>query len=179
MLASHAEPAPRAGGDAGQTVFTATMTAFAVIAGLGWAVERRRRLASRVAMQPAAPVEFEPANLPVSQLQDFALPGSAVATPVHQREGARTRGGRRARKKLMRVLLWLRSVAGAAAILSAIAIVVFRAIEYTEVGAGDTGLDVPLLSVVVGGWAAFWGCGRLANMLHRALFNRDHPKFAD
>ena len=155
------------------------MTAFAVIAALGWAVERRRRLASRSVLQPALPVEFEPANLPVSQLQDFALPGSAVAAPALHPRRSRTRLGRRARKKLVQLLFWLRSGAGAAAILSAIAIAVFRSIEFTDPGAGDTGLNLPLLGVVVAGWLAYWACGRLANTLHRSLFNRDHPKFAD
>lgn len=165
--------------DSGHTATTATTTALAVIAGIGWAVERRRRLAARVAVHPGSPVELEPANLPASQLQDFALPGSAVAAPALPGKRSRFRLSRPARKKLIPLLFWARSGAGLAAILSAIAIVVFQAIEFTDEGAGDTGLNLLLLVLVAAGWAVYWGCGGLANLLHRSLFNRDHPKFAD
>lgn len=174
MLPPPGQTRLRVNGDSGLAI-TATTTAFAVIAGIGWAFERRRRLALRVAMHPGSPPELEPANLPAFQLEDFPLPESAA---LHS-ERSTTRLSRPTRKKLIRLSFWLRSAAGAAAILSAIAIVVFQAIEFTDDGAGDTGLNVPLLFLVGAGWATYWLCGRFANTLHRSLFSRDHPKFVD
>jgi hypothetical protein len=82
-----------------------------------------------------------------------------------------------AQRRLIKTLMWVRTVAGGAAILAAIAIVVFWAIETTDLRAGDTGLTRPLLGLLLAGWAASWGAGQLANLLHRSFFGRVHPKF--
>ncbi len=145
------------------------MTAVAVIAGIGWAMERRRRLAGPVrAAAGPQPAAQEP---PIEEPDDFALPASAV--PRAERPGTP------AKKKLIRILFGLRTFAGALAILCAIAVVVFWAIESADVGASETGLNLPLLAVLLTGWGAFWACGQLANMIHRSAFNRDHPRFTD
>ncbi|MDB5945174.1 MAG: hypothetical protein JWQ33_200 [Ramlibacter sp.] len=154
--------------DSRQTAVTVSMAAVAVLAGFGWAIERRRRMARAIA----------PDAGPALTAETLHTQEVAPLEPLHRQRSA-PRVGAAAKKKLIRFLFWLRSLAGALAILSAIAIVVFRAIELTDVEAGETGLNLPLLAGLLAGWAAYWGCGRLANMLHRAVFNRDHPKFAD
>lgn len=83
----------------------------------------------------------------------------------------------RAQKRLIKWLLWVRTVAGGVAILAAIAIVVFWAIETIDRRSGESGLTRPLLVLLLAGWGASWGAGQLANQLHRAFFGRVHPKF--
>ena len=82
-------------------------------------------------------------------------------------------------KRLIMGLMWVRAVTGAAAILAAIAIVVFWLIETSDRRAGDTGLNLPLVLLLLAGWLASRGAGRLANLLHRVFFGRVHPKFDD
>lgn len=103
-----------------------------------------------------------------------------LALPV-ERQGQRSRPafGTRGTKRLIKLLMGLRTIAGASAILAAIAVVVFWSIEITDSGARDAGLTLGLLGFLLFAWAGSWGSGRLANMLHRSAFNRDHPKFAD
>ena len=67
----------------------------------------------------------------------------------------------------------------APALLSAIAFVVFWAIEFSDVGTGETGQKPPLLVCVLAGWALYSGAGSVANMLHRSISNRNHPRFSD
>jgi hypothetical protein len=85
--------------------------------------------------------------------------------------------GVRAQKRLIKWLMRLRTMAGGVAILAAIAVVVFWAIEAIDHRSGETGLTRPLLVLLAVGWAAFWGSGMLANHLHRVFFGRVHPKF--
>lgn len=79
----------------------------------------------------------------------------------------------------MKFFLALRSIAGAAAILAAVAFVVFGAIEMIDASAREPRLNMALLGLLLAGAAGYWGSGRVANMLHRSIYNRDHPKFAD
>lgn len=143
------------------------LAAVAVI-GLGWLWQRRRRLTHAAPASPVVGLADAALALPETTSQSAPLQVSAGPTL-----------GTPARKKMMRLLFGLRSFAGAAALLSAIAFVVFWAIEYTDVGAGETGLNLPLLVGVLAGWATYWGAGRLANMLHRSIYNRNHPRFSD
>lgn len=145
------------------------MTAVAVIAGLGWAMERRHRMAGLV--RAGAGAQLAAQEPQIREPDDFALPASTVTRAE--------RPGTPAKKKLIRILFGLRTFAGASAILCAIAVVVFWAIESADVGASETGLNLPLLAVLLTGWGAYWACGRLANMIHRSAFNRNHPRFTD
>lgn len=149
----------------GRAVVAVGLPAVAVI-GLAWLWQRRRRFTQ--ADPPIAGLADTDLEMPVTASQSAQLQAQAVPT-----------FGTPARIKTMRLLLGLRSFAGAAALLSAIAFVVFWAIEFTDVGAGETGLNLPLLVCVLAGWALYWGAGRLANMLHRSIYNRNHPRFSD
>lgn len=146
----------------------------------GWVMQRRHHLAQQV---PPDGVQTEPesergplaalpppANEPLMELPE-------AAQQTHHRPTAGL--GVPAQKRLIRFLMWLRTVTGAAAILAAIAIVVFWLIEAMDHRAGETGLNMPLVVLVLAGWAASWGAGQLANMLHRMFFGRVHPKFDD
>ena len=152
-------------GDGGQATLGLTVAAVAVIASFGWILRRRQRMAQPAAMGTGSRIAAE------------SLEIEAPVAPLRPEVSALL--GVPGKKKLIKVLFWGRSIAGASALLAAIAIVVFWAIEFTDVGAGETGLNVPLLVGVVAGWTAYWGCGRLANMLYRSVFNRNHPEFTD
>ncbi len=107
---------------------------------------------------------------------DIAVNSSwAAATSPMPRQPSRL--GVATQKRLIKSLMWVRTVAGGTAILAAIAVVVFWSIETTDRRAGETGLNMPLLLGALAGWALSWGAGQLANMLHRIFFNRMHPKF--
>ena len=152
-------------GDGAQATLALTVTAVAAIASVGWILGRRQRTAQPSAMGT------------ISRIAEESLEVGAPVAPPRLKFAVLL--GVPGKKQLIKVLFWGRSIAGASAIVAAIAIVVFWAIEFTDVGAGETGLNVPLLAGVVAGWTAYWGCGRLANMLYRSVFNRNHPKFTD
>lgn len=157
---------------------TLAMSGVAVLA-LGWVVQRRHHLAQQV------PPELVDAGSGSDRGQLAALPQPAneplmeapapVAAPPHRVSVLGVAG----QKRLIRLLMWVRTVTGAAAILAAIAIVVFWSIETTDRRAGETGLNIPLLLLLLAGWVAAWGSGRLADLLHRKFFGRVHPKFDD
>lgn len=178
-------------------------TGLAVLIAGGWVLKRRQRIsratdpqadaaAPEPELQPAAPDLME-AAAPVKQPFDVMaqvaqeLAEQVVSLQPQQSFPASLEHSQRhphwigvpAQKKLIRALMWVRTVAGGAAILAAIAIVVFWAIEAADLRAGDTGLTKPLLALLLAGWGASWGAGRLANLLHRAFFGRVHPKFDD
>lgn len=127
--------------------------------------------------QPVAVANAEPdAALSWAPDSDAAFNSSwAAVTPPVQRQPSRMDVA--TQKRLIKSLMWVRTAAGAAAILAAIAIVVFWSIEMIDRRAGETGLNLPLLLGALGGWALSWGAGRLANLLHRLFFHRVHPKF--
>jgi hypothetical protein len=118
--------------------------------------------------QVAAQLQEQPAAIP---------PQQSFPAPLERTHRGSLLIGVASKKRLIKGLMWVRTVAGAAAILAAIAIVVFWSIETTDMRAGDTGLTAPLLVLLLAGWAASWGAGQLANHLHRAFFGRVHPKF--
>lgn len=178
--------------------------AVAVLLAAGWLLQRRRRLAQRpaqhsavaaresmaIAPPPAAPTTpttpavrtaaaqpVDDAAIFAAQFQDEPValqPQQFFAAPLQHRH---SHLGVPGQKRLIKGLLWVRTLAGGAAMLAAIAIVVFWAIETTDMRAGDTGLTRPLLMLLLVAWAASWGAGQLANHLHRAFFGRVHPKF--
>lgn len=171
----------------------------AVLLGTGWLLQRRQRLGRRAQQlaepAPAQSVPESPAPPPAdpsaagqasdgmaefaSQFQDEPValqPQQSFPAPLeHRHRHSHLRLS--TQKRLIKGLMWVRTVAGGAAILAAIAIVVFWAIETTDMRAGDTGLTRPLLILLLVAWAASWGAGQLANQLHRAFFGRVHPKF--
>ena len=138
------------------------------------------------AEQPAPAVEKK-AGQAVDAMAEFAAqfeeqeavqqPEQSLPAPLEHRHRAASRMGVARQKRLIKSLMWVRTVAGGAAILAAIAVVVFWAIESTDMGSGETGLTRPLLVLLLLGWAASWGAGQLANQLHRTFFGRVHPKF--
>lgn len=144
-----------------------TLGAVAVVSTLGWLFERRRRL-------PSQPGGIAPA--PAAEVVDIPV---APAPPQNRPPASSGLVSRGSKKTLIKLFLVLRKMAGAAAVLSAIAIVVFWAIEFTDVGGREPRLNMTLAAALLAGWSGHWLFGRLANMLHRALFNRDHPLFAD
>jgi hypothetical protein len=131
---------------------------------------------------PANASSFEPVSdsamqsLPAPVMAD-GEPAEATWLSMPQEQPQQRLLGVAGQKRLIKVLMWLRTAAGGAAILAAIAVVVFWSIDATDRRAGETGLNAPLLVLLLGGWAAFWLAGRIANMLHRAFFGRVHPKF--
>ena len=138
------------------------------------------------AAQPAPAVEQE-AGQAVDAMAQFAAqfdddaavlqPQQSFPPPLEQRQRAASRMGVASQKRLVKSLMWVRTAAGGTAILAAIAIVVFWAIEASDMRSGETGLTRPLLLLLLVGWAASWGAGQLANQLHRTFFGRVHPKF--
>ena len=173
------------------------VSALAALLGTGWLLQRRQRLAQgpqrdaepapaqagAPAPPAAAPVADRP---PLDEMAEFAAqfqdepgplqPQQSFPAPLEHRKRA-SHLGVPSQKRLIKGLMWVRTVAGGVAILAAIAIVVFWAIETADIGAGDTGLTKPLLVLLLAAWAASWGAGQLANRLHRAFFGRVHPKF--
>lgn len=165
-----------------------------LLASIGWLFERRRRIARRggapvgdVGAVPANASSFDPAPdsaLPTPWPEQPELPGDdergaemAPALVQTRRQNRPSVLGVTGQKRLVKILMWVRTLAGAAAILAAIAIVVFWLIETTDSRPGETGLNTPLLVVLLAGWAISWAAGRLANLLHRSFFGRVHPKF--
>lgn len=127
----------------------------------GWVLQRRQRLEPRTVKNPETMQSDQQSALaPLQRSHRF----SHWMRVTNQ-------------KRLIKSLMWVRTVMGATAILAAIAVVVFWAIETTDMRAGDTGLTRPLLVLLLAGWALSWGAGALANLLHRAFFGRVHPKF--
>ncbi|MCY7318243.1 MAG: hypothetical protein LH617_05880 [Ramlibacter sp.] len=148
------------------TAISLGMTGVALVTGFGWFLERRRRIEWRAANQaptPAASIDSEP-----SEFKSVSGPMERNATVLLSVSG---------KTRLIALMMGMRLVAGGIAILAAIAVVVFWSIESTEPGARDMGLTWNLLAALLAGWAGFWGFGWLANRLHRATFNRVHPKF--
>ena len=172
-----------------------------VVLGTGWLLRRRLRLARRprhpaeaVPSQPLAPLAPVPAPSDeataareaeviadlASQFEDepeSLQPQQTFPAQLEHQYRPPSRIGIASQKRLIKTLMWLRTAAGAAALLAAIAIVVFWAIELIDRRSGDTGLTRPLLVVLAVAWAGSWGAGWLANQLHRAFFGRVHPKF--
>lgn len=168
----------------------------ALLASVGWLFERRRRVARRAGAptdvvgagaMPANASSFDPA--PDSAIPDpwTAQPEppadegppaepTQVAVQTLSRNGPSMLGVS-GQKRLIQGLMWLRTLAGAAAILAAIAIVVFWSIETTDSRPGESGLNISLLVLLLAAWTASWGAGQLANVLHRTFFGRAHPKF--
>lgn len=189
----------RQGEEGWPTAPVLTASGLAVLLGAGWLLQRRQRLAHRApkvveaepvvaaAATPAPdPVEQAAAAEPLDAMAAFASqfeneppalqPQQSFPAPLEHRHH-HSRMAVASQKRLIKGLMWVRTVASGAAILAAIAIVVFWAIETTDMRAGDTGLTKPLLVVLLAAWAASWGAGRLANQLHRVFFGRVHPKF--
>jgi hypothetical protein len=195
--AAHEEPLP---------VPAVAATGLALLLAGGWVLQRRQRIARRMevaadpqpapqdAAEPAPqaepqqePPQPSPAAPPVDMMEQVAaeLAGEPESMqprqtfPAPLEHGARPARllGVRAQKRLIKWLMWVRTVAGGVAILAAIAIVVFWAIETIDRRSGETGLTRPLLVLLLAGWAASWGSGLLANHLHRVFFGRVHPKF--
>ena len=104
-------------------------------------------------------------------------PRQTFPAPLEQHHRLNSRIGIASQKRLIKSLMWVRTLAGGAALVAAIAIVVFWSIETIDQRSGDTGLTRPLVLLVLIAWAASWGAGQLANQLHRMFFNRVHPKF--
>lgn len=159
------EPAPDAGAAAdgpleGLDALSLAAAGAAVVVGAGWLLQRRQRL--------VLPADAAPSH-------DGADFGDEGEVPVRR---SRPRWVQR-KRLLMKFFLALRSIAGAAAILAAIAFVVFAAIEMIDASAREPRLNMALLGLLLAGAVGYWGCGRVANMLHRSVYNRDHPKFAD
>jgi hypothetical protein len=126
----------------------------------------------------APPVDDEAVFAAQFQDEPVALqPQQSFPAPLEARHRSNSRLSIPSQKRLIKALMWLRTVAGGTAILAAIAIVVFWAIETTDMRAGDTGLTRPLLVLLLSAWALSWASGHLANALHRAFFGRVHPKF--
>lgn len=156
----------------------------ALLASVGWLFERRRRVARRAGAptdvvgagaMPANASSFDPAP-------DSAIPDPWTAQPTQVVVRTRSQNGPSmlgvsGQKRLIQGLMWLRTLAGAAAILAAIAIVVFWSIETTDSLPGESGLNLPLLVLLLASWTASWGAGQLANVLHRTFFGRAHPNF--
>ena len=163
--------------------FSATtlgMSGVALLAGAGWLVQRRHHRARQVPPE-ALQADPESARGPLAALPPPASePQMAVPAAAQQPHHRHTFGLAVAgQKRLIMGLMWVRAVTGAAAILAAIAIVVFWLIETSDRRAGDTGLNLPLVLLLLAGWLASRGAGRLANLLHRVFFGRVHPKFDD
>ncbi len=148
------------------TAISLGMTGVALVTGVGWLLERRRRIESRTAIQAATTAVTNDAR--PSEFKSVSGPSGRNSTGLLSVSG---------KARLIALLMWMRLVAGGIAILAAIAVVVFWSIESTEPGARDMGLTWNLLAALGAGWAGFWGFGWLANRLHRATFNRVHPKF--
>jgi hypothetical protein len=171
------EPADGDGVDGG-TALGLAMTGVALLTTVGWVMERRRRLAQRAVV----PVEATASALAPS-VETLAVPETpetlanltSPATPANTRTGRAM--GVSAQKKLIRFFLGLRSVAGAATIAAVIGMVVFWSIDATDPAGREPRLNLALFGLLLAGWAGFWGGGWLANSLHRAAFNRNHPKF--
>lgn len=144
----------------------------------GWVVQRR--LAQEV---PPDGIQAEPESEdgPLAALPPPANEPLMELPEAREHIYYRPTGGLSVtgQKRLIGFLMWLRTVTGAAAILATISIVVFWMIELVDRRAGETGLNLPLVALVLAGWAASWGAGRLANLLHRTFFGRAHPKFDD
>jgi hypothetical protein len=200
---------PDADGDGRLGTLVTVFAGALLLGGAGLIVERRRRLARRIALAaeavPASAVVADPvpAETPLAEATPVPAetppPDAAPVVAVTQEaadapttgaaaweptvETARPHPSRvfgvKAQKRLIACLMWMRTVMGAAALLAAIAIFVFWAIETTDLRAGETGLNLPLVVLMLSGWAASWVAGRLANMLHRFFFGRVHPKFDD
>jgi hypothetical protein len=188
---------PGANGDGRLGTLVTVFAGALLLGGAGLIVERRRRLARRIALAadavPASavvadpvPAETPPADAAhVAAVTQEAADTTATETAAWEPtvETARPHPSRvfgvRAQKRLIACLMWMRTVMGAAALLAAIAIFVFWAIETTDLRAGETGLNLPLVVLMFSGWAASWVAGRLANLLHRFFFGRVHPKFDD
>lgn len=167
-------------------------TGLALLLG-GWMLQRRQRLAPREVQRldtmqsDERPAAAPRAGPPVDALAEFAAQPAEVAEPAPPTQVVPVPLERRQRysqwmrvtnqKRLIKGLMWVRTVLGAAAILATIAIVVFWAIELTDMRAGDSGLTKPLLVLALAAWALSWAAGKLANRLHSAFFNRVHPKF--
>lgn len=148
------------------TAISLGMTGVALVTGFGWLLERRRRIESCTANQ--APATAVSNDSEASESKSVAGPKERKSTVLLSVSG---------KARLIALLMWMRLVAGGIAILAAIAVVVFWSIESTERGARDLDLTWNLLAALGAGWAGFWGFGWLANRLHRATFNRVHPKF--
>jgi hypothetical protein len=164
---------PGADGDGQLTTLVSVFAGALLVGGAGLIVERRRRLARRVA--PAADAAQTEEAAHATATEAAAWEPTVETAPPHPSSVF----GVRAQKRLIACLMWVRTVMGAAALLAAIAIFVFWAIETTDLRAGETGLNLPLVVLMLSGWAASWVAGRLANMLHRFFFGRVHPKFDD
>ena len=200
---AQAPAAAGAAGDEWHAVPALAACGMALLFGAGWLLERRRRLVDRTqsqvdtnantnadhigaAMHPMQRQE-QPEGQPVDAMVALAAQlAEPDALQPHQSFPAQREHRPRDRhlldvasqKRLIKALMWLRMAAGATAILAAIAIGVFWAIEATtDLAAGETGLTSSLLIVLLAGWGMSWGAGQVANQLHRLFFNRVHPKF--
>lgn len=161
--------------DAGTTTVLAA-AAVAAVVGLCWIVQRRRQ-ASQSAAGAFQDQRTEPSLLLPQEQQDADLvakpvePAEAAAVHVPRRQG--TAGTRMA----IKALLWMRTLAGWASVVAAVAVVVFWSIEMTEAGGGERALNTVLLLTAAAGAIGFWLFGRIVNAMHRSHFGRPHPKF--
>jgi hypothetical protein len=71
----------------------------------------------------------------------------------------------------VKILLRVRRGAGLVAILAAVAVLVFWAIEEIDGATKEPGLYLALLALALATGAGAWWCGRLADRLHRALYD--------
>ena len=166
------------------TAINLGMTGIALATGFGWYLERRRRIARGDA--PKVPVTVMVTATAIEADADAAIDAATAAdaepsklqfAPVPTRRSFSWFVSVQRRKRLIAFLMGMRLFAGAMAVFAAIAVVVFWSIESTEPGPREMSLTWNLLVALFAGWVGFWGFGWLANRLHRATFNRVHPKF--
>ena len=168
------------------TAINLGMTGIALATGFGWFLERRRRIASGDATK--APVTATATDVVIDAAIDAATaadaandadaePSELQFAPVPTRRSFSWFVSVPRRKRLIAFLMGMRLFAGAMAMFAAVVVIVFWSIESTEPGTRDMSLTWNLLVALFAGWVGFWGFGWLANRLHRATFNRVHPKF--
>lgn len=101
--------------------------------------------------------------------------GGGIGWVVQRRARLARRGAPardlRSRKRLVNILLKVRRGAGLVAILAGIAVLVFWAIEEFDGATKEPGLYLALLGLVLATGIGAWWCGRLADRLHRALYD--------
>ena len=164
------------------TAINLGMTGIALATGFGWFLERRLRIARGDVTK--APVTVTATDVVIDAATDADAANDADAESSEPQFATVPTSPSfnwfvsvPRRKQLIAFLMGMRLFAGAMAIFAAVVVIVFWSIESTELGPRDMSLTWNLLVALFAGWVGFWGFGWLANRLHRATFNRVHPKF--